>query len=79
MTTTAGDVPEVRGIPAAELSDADLERELAHAHRKRHDTFVDGTANALATHTRRTAELEQEYLRRFPERVVEDAEKLRQA
>ena len=67
------------GIPANELTDADLERELAHAHRKRHDTFVDGTASALATHTRRTAELEQEYLRRFPERVVQDREKLLQA
>jgi riboflavin biosynthesis pyrimidine reductase len=67
------------GIPASELTDADLERELVHAHRKRHDTFVDGTANALATHTRRTAELEHEYLRRFPERVVQDEEKRRQA
>lgn len=66
------------GIPAADLGDADLERELAHAHRKRHDTFVGGSANALATHTRRTAELEHEYLQRFPDRVVQDAEKLRQ-
>jgi hypothetical protein len=64
------------GIPADELSDDDLERELAYAHAKRHDTFLHGTQHALATHTRRTFELELEYLQRFPTRVREDAEKL---
>lgn len=64
------------GVPADELSDDDLERELAHAHAMRHETFLYGTQHALATHTRRTFELELEYLRRFPERVVQDVEKL---
>lgn len=67
------------GIPANDLSDADLERELAHVHATRHDTFLDGSAHALATHTRRLFELELEYLARFPQRVREDADKLRDA
>ena len=64
------------GIPAEELTDEDLERELAHTHEMRHDTFLDGTGHALGTHTRRMFELEREYLRRFPDRVTESAEKL---
>lgn len=64
------------GIPADQLSDEDLERELAYAHSKRHDTFLYGTQHALATHTRRTFELELEYLLRFPQRVTDDAEKV---
>jgi hypothetical protein len=64
------------GVPAADLSDADLERELEVAHERRHDTFLRGTAHALSTHTRRMFELELEYLIRFPNRVREDAEKL---
>lgn len=63
------------GIPAQNLTDEDLERELAHAHRKRHDTFLNGSAHALANHTRRVAELEQEYPLRFPDRVVENVAK----
>jgi len=64
------------GIPPGDLSDEDLERELAHTHGQRHDTFLNGTEHALTTHTRRMNELEREYLRRFPNRVREDAEKL---
>ena len=65
-----------QGIPAEELTDEDLERELAHTHEQRHDTFLDGTAHALATHTRRMFELEREFLRRFTDRVTEAADKL---
>jgi hypothetical protein len=54
----------------------DLERELEHAHAQRHDTFLNGTGHALSTHTRRMFELELEYLRRIPDRVREDAQKL---
>jgi hypothetical protein len=61
------------GIPATELSDEDLERELRHAHEKRHDIFIDGTVDQLRNHTARTAELERGYLQRFPVRV-KDAE-----
>ena len=63
------------GIPASELSDDDLERELAHAHEKRHDIFVDGTVDQLRNHSARTAELEQAYLERFSDRVKDAAEK----
>ena len=48
------------GIVASDLSDEDLERELAHAHEKRHDIFVNGTADQLIN---RTHELACEYLR----------------
>ncbi|MCW2667471.1 MAG: hypothetical protein JWN57_2433 [Frankiales bacterium] len=64
------------GVPAAELSDAELERELAITHERRHETFLRGTAHALSTHTRRMFELELEYLARFPDRVSDDAQKL---
>lgn len=59
------------GVPADRLSDEDLERELKHLHETRHDTFLHGSEDALAFHTSRTAELEQEYLRRNPDRVVD--------
>jgi hypothetical protein len=65
------------GIAGADLSDDDLDRELRHAHEKRHDIFVDGTAEQLRNLDARTRELEAEYLRRFGDRVTEAAEKSR--
>ena len=65
------------GISAAQLSDTDLDRELAHLHETRHETFLNGTEDALETHTRRMLELEQEYLRRFPDRVTPDPARVR--
>ena len=59
------------GIAARELTDEALERELEHLHETRHDTFLHGSEDALSFHTSRTAELEQEYLRRNPDRVVD--------
>ena len=59
------------GIAARELKDEALERELEHLHETRHDTFLHGSEDALSFHTTRTAELEQEYLRRNPDRVVD--------
>jgi hypothetical protein len=64
------------GVPAAELSEEDLLRELSHLHETRHQTFLHGSGDALAAHTRRTAELEADYLRRHPQRQV-DPERLR--
>jgi hypothetical protein len=64
------------GVPAGQLDDADLDRELAHLHETRNDTFLHGSAQALDHHTQRMAELEDEYLRRHPERDV-DPERLR--
>jgi hypothetical protein len=58
------------GVKPAALSTGDLLRELASLHDARHETFRHGSADALAHHDRRTAELEREYLRRFPEREV---------
>ncbi len=57
------------GVPAHQLSDADLERELLHLHETRNDTFLHGSEDALAFHTERTAALEQEYLERNPDRI----------
>jgi hypothetical protein len=57
------------GVPARELSDAELEREGVHAHATRHWVFLHGTAGQFRTHTDRMLELEQEYLRRHPQRT----------
>lgn len=59
------------GVPAAELNDDDLLRELEHLHTTRNDTLLHGSSSALSTHTERQHELEQEYLRRNPERNVD--------
>ena len=59
------------GIPATELDPDDLLRELEQLHTTRHDTLRHGSPDALDAHTQRMAELEQEYLRRFPDREVD--------
>ncbi len=65
------------GVPANELSDPDLLREMSDLHRTRHETLRHASEHALTHHTERTAELEVEYLRRFPEREI-DPERLRE-
>ncbi|MFW3168662.1 DUF6158 family protein [Geodermatophilus sp. CPCC 206100] len=57
------------GIPARELTDEELERQGLHAHAMRHWVFLHGTAEQYRTHTERMLELEQEYLRRHPQRT----------
>jgi hypothetical protein len=59
------------GVPASQLSDEDVDRELAQLHRTREEAFRHGSDQALNRHTERTVELEAEYLRRFPERDVD--------
>ncbi|HEX8629650.1 MAG TPA: DUF6158 family protein [Catenuloplanes sp.] len=59
------------GIDPAELPDEDLFREMASLHRTRLHTLRHGPDAALATHLRRTAELETEYLTRYPGREVD--------
>jgi hypothetical protein len=59
------------GVPAADLTDDDLDRELGQLHRTRDETFRRGSEQALERHTSRTAELEHEYLRRFPDREID--------
>ena len=66
------------GIPAAELSDADLERELRHLYDTRAETFFNGTAQALERHTERTLELEAEYARRDPDRIEPEPRRTRE-
>jgi Family of unknown function (DUF6158) len=57
------------GVPPAELSDEDLEREGMHAHATRHWVFLHGTEEQFRTHTRRMLDLEEEYVRRHPRRT----------
>ena len=59
------------GVPADQLTDEALERELEHLHETRHDTFLHGSEDALQFHSTRTAQLESEYLRRNPDRVID--------
>jgi hypothetical protein len=65
------------GIDPKDLPDEDLLRELRHLHETRTDTLLHGAGTALANHTTRMRELEEEYLRRNPERDV-DPERLRE-
>ncbi|MEN3308250.1 MAG: hypothetical protein V7603_4452 [Micromonosporaceae bacterium] len=71
LAQLAGPGTATMGVPPAELTDADLCRELGHLHETRADTFRHGSAQALAHHDERTALLEDEYLRRFPDREVD--------
>jgi hypothetical protein len=64
------------GVEPGALTTDDLLRELRRLHEARHQTFRHGSNDALAHHDRRTAELEREYLRRFPDREV-DPERVR--
>lgn len=59
------------GVDPADLSDADLIREVASLHRTRLDTLRHASDAALATHLRRTADLETEYLTRHPGREID--------
>jgi len=68
--------PEGPGVSPGELGDDQLLRELGSLHDTRHTTLRHGSDDALETHTRRTRELEAEYLRRHPQREV-DADRLR--
>jgi hypothetical protein len=65
------------GIPAEELTDDDLRRELEHLHATRHDTLLDGSESALEAHTERMLAIEQEFLRRFPEEAAPDPRRTR--
>ena len=61
------------GVPPENLAETDLLRELEHLHTTRHGTFLHGAPDALREHSSRTAQLEEEYLRRHPEREVDPA------
>ena len=61
------------GIPAGELDQDDLLRELEHLHATRNETLRHGSPDSLHAHSARMRELEDDYLRRFPEREVDPA------
>lgn len=58
------------GVDPANLSDEDLIREMESLGNTRAETVQHGSWAALARHTTRTHELENEYLRRYPERDI---------
>ncbi len=66
-----------QGVPPGELADDDLEREVTHMHETRHETFLNGSEDALEHHTARMLALEEEYLRRFPDRAAPDPMRVR--
>ena len=72
MTDDDVDVSEV-GVRAAGLADEDLFRELQSLHRTRLDTLRFGPDAALDNHLKRTAELETEYMARYPGREVDSS------
>lgn len=54
------------GVAPHDLSDAALKRELRHLWATREETIFKGSSHAIATHTRRMLELEDELISRFP-------------
>jgi hypothetical protein len=60
------------GVAPEDLSDVELERDVSHLHETRHETFLNGSADALQTHTERMLALEAEFARRFPDRTAPD-------
>lgn len=60
------------GLPPGRLAEDDLLRELAQLHRTRHETFLHAPTQALQHHSERTVALEIEYLRRHPERDIDE-------
>ncbi|MGK5681238.1 DUF6158 family protein [Actinoplanes sp. URMC 104] len=72
MTDARGDAPLMEnGIDPASLSDEDLYRELGSLYRTRLHTLRHGPDAALNNHFKRTAELETEYITRYPGREVD--------
>lgn len=59
------------GVPANELDEDDLMRELTQIHRTRQETFLHASESAVENHTQRMTELEAEYLSRHPDRPVD--------
>ncbi|WP_250035765.1 DUF6158 family protein [Paractinoplanes maris] len=78
MTDARGESPLMEtGIDPGTLSDEDLFRELGSLHRTRLETLRHGPDAALNNHFKRTAELETEYITRYPGREV-DTDRLTQ-
>jgi hypothetical protein len=54
------------GVAARNLADDALRRELRRLWKTREETVLHGSSHAIATHTRRMLELEDELMARFP-------------
>lgn len=65
------------GVSPTELGDSDLLRELGSLYDTRLDSLRHASDQALEQHSLRTADLEAEYMRRFPGREI-DPERLRE-
>jgi len=79
MTEAQGDSPLMEtGVDPASLSEDDLFRELGSLYRARLATLRHGPDAALSNHFKRTADLETEYITRYPSREV-DTDRLTQA
>jgi hypothetical protein len=70
---TMADTGTGLGVDPETLGDEDLFRELASLYRSRLETLRHGPDAALDNHFRRTAELETEYMTRYPGREVDPA------
>jgi hypothetical protein len=67
-----------QGVPPTELPDDDLIRELKTMYRTRAETLINGSPQALETHTDRMLALEAEYAGRFPKKVQPLPERTRE-
>lgn len=67
-----------QGVPPQDLKDDDLVRELKHMYETRAETLMNGSPQALETHTDRMLGLEAEYARRYPEKVAPDPNRTRE-
>ncbi|HEX5495780.1 MAG TPA: DUF6158 family protein [Mycobacteriales bacterium] len=56
---------------AANLSEQELRQELEHLHATRHEMFLHASAQAMVAHSERQHALEDEYLRRHPDREID--------
>lgn len=54
------------GVAGRDLGDDALKRELRSLWKTREETILHGSSHAIATHTRRMLELEDELIARFP-------------
>jgi hypothetical protein len=70
LATTEALLARGAGIDPAALTEEELLREMESLGNTRADTVRHGSWSALARHTTRTHELENEYLRRHPEREI---------
>jgi hypothetical protein len=73
---TDGPVESDHGVDPGELAFDDLMRELGHLYETRLEALRHASGQALDEHTRRTAQFEAEYLKRYPDREV-DPERMR--